>query len=248
MAIRKLSDQIVEDFLSRIGKGQLVEGSIIPSEMALCALYNVTRGVVREAIRSLDAKGFVKVSQGVGTIVTPSHEWNILDPVWVAVNCDSSYFDALHVTREFLEPEIAALAAVNATSQNITELKRLLIAQEQCNGDALEHAKKDIQWHAALARATQNPILNQMHNSISNMGIKTRIETARLPESIQHANRWHSEIINAVITKNPELARAAMRMHLNQVREDLDKALKAILGREVYGNGILNQTAFNGRK
>ncbi len=228
MAIRKLSDQIVEDFLSRIGKGQLVEGSIIPSEMALCALYSVTRGVVREALRSLDAKGFVKVRQGVGTTVTSSHEWNILDPVWVAVNCDSSYFDALHVTREFLEPEIAALAAMNATSENIIELKRLLIVQEKYNGDALKHAKKDIQWHAALARATQNLILNQIHNSISNMGLKTRTETARLPEALDHANKWHSEIMNAVITKNPELARAAMRMHLNQVREDLGQALQAI--------------------
>jgi GntR family transcriptional repressor for pyruvate dehydrogenase complex len=150
----------------------------------------------------------------------------VLDRVWVSINSDSSYFDALQVTREFLEPEIAALAARNATSDNLAELQFLLNAQIKCDGDALEHARKDIEWHAALSRATQNPILNQIHNSIANLGIKTRTATARLPGSLDHAVHWHKEIMQAVKSKDPDLARAAMRMHLNQVRADLDEALQ----------------------
>lgn len=228
MSIRKLSDQIVEDLLARIGSGQLGEGAIVPSEMALCATYCVTRGVVREALRSLDAKGFVRISQGVGTTVSPAHEWNVLDPIWVSINSNSSYFDALQETREFLEPEIAALAAKNATDTNLLELKRLLLEQNACEGDALEHARKDIEWHAALSRATQNPILNQMHNSIANLGIKSRTATARMPGALEHATYWHTEIMQAVMSKDPDLAKAAMRMHLNQVRADLGEALQTI--------------------
>lgn len=226
MSTRKLSDQIVEDLLAQIGSGQLGEGTIVPSETALCATYCVTRGVVREALRSLDAKGFIKISQGVGTTVSPRHEWNVLDPIWVLINSDSSYFEALQETREFLEPEIAALAAKNATNTNLLELKRLLREQNECQGDALEHARKDIEWHAALSHATQNPVLNQMHNSIANLGIKARTAAARLPGALEHATYWHTEIMQAVKNKDPELAKAAMRMHLNQVRVDLGEALQ----------------------
>ena len=226
MSLRKLSDQIVEDILSQLGSGQLGEGSTVPSEMTLCATYNVTRGVVREAIRSLDAKGFIKVSQGMGTVIAPLHEWNVLDPIWVAINSDSSYFDDLQTTREMFEPEIAALAARNATPENLQELQDILEKQKFCLGDEHDLAKIDIAWHAALARATQNPILNQLHNSIANLGIKVRIENAKQPSACEHAKYWHEEIMRAVISGDSDLAKAAMRMHMNQVRADLEIALQ----------------------
>jgi DNA-binding FadR family transcriptional regulator len=229
VSIRKLSDQIVEDILSQLGSGQLGEGSTVPSEMTLCATYNVTRGVVREAIRSLDAKGFIKVSQGMGTVIAPLHEWNVLDPIWVAINSDSSYFDDLQTTREMFEPEIAALAARNATPENLQELQDILEKQKFCLGDEHDLAKIDIAWHAALARATQNPILNQLHNSIANLGIKVRIENAKQPSACEHAKYWHEEIMRAVISGDSDLAKAAMRMHLNQVRADLEIALQTNL-------------------
>ncbi|CAM8627518.1 FadR Transcriptional regulators [Candidatus Planktophila versatilis] len=227
MSLRKLSDQIVEDILSQLGSGQLGEGSTVPSEMTLCATYNVTRGVVREAIRSLDAKGFIKVSQGMGTVIAPLHEWNVLDPIWVALNSDSSYFDDLQTTREMFEPEIAALAARNATPDNLKELEDILEEQKLCLGDAKDFAQIDIAWHAALARATQNPILNQLHNSIANLGIKVRIENAKCPNAVEHATYWHDEIMRAVTSGDSDLAKAAMRMHMNQVRADLEIALQS---------------------
>lgn len=226
MPVRKLSDQIVEDILSQLGSGQLGEGYTVPSEMALCASYNVTRGVVREAIRSLDAKGFIKVSQGVGSTIAPMHEWNVLDPVWVELNSNSSYFADLQTTREMFEPEIAALATRHATSENLSELQAILDEQKFCIGDEVEIAHVDIAWHAALSRATQNPILNQLHNSIANLGVKVRIENAKRPDAVQNAIFWHDEILRAVISGDSDLAKAAMRMHMNQVRADLEIALQ----------------------
>jgi DNA-binding FadR family transcriptional regulator len=226
VSVRKLSDQIVEDILHQLGSGQLGEGSTVPSEMALCATYKVTRGVVREALRSLDAKGFIKVSQGMGTTIAPMHEWNVLDPIWVALNSDSSYFDDLQTTREMFEPEIAALAARNATPENLKELQDILEEQKLCIGDEIDIAHIDIAWHAALSRATQNPILNQLHNSIANLGIKVRIENAKRPNAVDHATYWHDEIMRAVISGDSDLAKAAMRMHMNQVRADLEIALQ----------------------
>lgn len=226
MSLRKLSDQIVEDILYQLGSGQLGEGSTVASEMTLCATYNVTRGVVREALRSLDAKGFIKVSQGMGTTIAPMHEWNVLDPIWVALNSDSSYFNYLQTTREMFEPEIAALAARHATPENLEELQDILDEQKLCIGDEADIAHIDIAWHAALSRATQNPILNQLHNSIANLGIKVRIENAKCPNSVDNAIYWHDEIMRAVVSGDSDLAKAAMRMHMSQVRADLEIALQ----------------------
>lgn len=226
MSNRKLSDQIIEDILSQIGSGQLGEGSIVPSEFSLCTTYKVTRGVVREAIRSLDAKGFIKVSQGMGTTVAPVHQWNVLDPVWVGINSDISLYDYLQTARELLEPEIAALAAQNATLDNIKELQALLKLQINCIEGPAAIAKIDVAWHAALSRATQNPILNNIHNMMANLSIKVRIESAKLPAAVKRATDWHEEIMQAVEFGNAELAKAAMRMHMNQVKADLRQALK----------------------
>jgi DNA-binding FadR family transcriptional regulator len=86
----------------------------------------------------------------------------------------------------------------------------------------------DVAWHAALSRATQNPILNNMHNLMANLSIKIRIEAAKLPEAVEHASYWHSEIMQAVISGNSDLAKAAMRMHMNQVKADLHIALQTV--------------------
>jgi len=225
---RKLSDQIIEDILLQIGSGALSEGSAVPSESTLCTSYDVTRGVVREAIRSLESKGFIRVSQGMGTVVAQTHHWNILDPVWVLINSDKSLYDYLQTTREMLEPEIAGLAAQNASQENITVLRRILDQQINCIYDSNSIADIDVSWHAELSRATQNPILHNMHNMMANLSVKIRIEAARIPEAVEHALYWHEEIMRAVEAGDPTLAKAAMRMHMNQVRADLNKSLQNV--------------------
>ena len=95
-----------------------------------------------------------------------------------------------------------------------------------CVGDAQAHAKLDIEWHLALARATHNPVLNQLHNSIANLGMKTRTAASSSPSAIESAIDWHSQIAQAVTAKNPELAKAAMQMHLSQVRLAVAEGLK----------------------
>jgi|GEM_PF-5721193 len=227
MSVKKLGDKIVEDLLAQLGSGRLREGSTIPSETALCADYKVTRGVVREAIRSLDARGFIKVAQGVRSTISPAHEWNILDPIWVSLNSDTSYLGDLHVTREMIEPEIAALAALNATKEDIQELRYLLNQQQSCADDAEALARIDIAWHCALSRATHNRILVHMHNSMVNLGVKTRIETTKFPGAIEEAAHWHEEIIKAIENKDSNLAKATMRVHLSIVQGALEQAISA---------------------
>ena len=221
MTTRKRSEEITESVLRQIGVGTLAPETVIPSEILMCNIYGVTRGVVREAIRTLEEKGFVKVSQGMPTKVAPPQEWNVLDPIWIELNSDNSYFEDLHATRMMLEPEIAALAAINAKNSNIDVLRRLINEQSLCLADSGNFANKDASWHSALANATQNPILNQIHNSIVILGTKMRVQATKSPEASERGIYWHKEILHAVLINDPDLARESMRNHLNQVHEDL---------------------------
>ena len=67
----KLSDQIIGDILRKIGSGEFKPERPLPSESHFCAIYGVNRGVIREAISALEAKGFVQVHQGSKSTVSP---------------------------------------------------------------------------------------------------------------------------------------------------------------------------------
>jgi len=225
VARRKLSTQIVEEILRQISEGEITEGSVLPSELALCTSFSVSRSVAREAISSLAAKGFITVSQGAASVVAPRHEWNILDPDFLKVAGGQEYLRELQEAREQLEPQIAALAAERASEEAIQLLKDL--AQEMLHeeSDSEIHAGLDIRFHEAIAAATGNAVLFSLHHSLVQLGYVMRVMNAEVPGAIHRAAEWHVHIVEAIESRNPAAAEAAMRLHLNQVRGELERHL-----------------------
>lgn len=225
MARRKLSTQIVEEVLRQISEGEITEGSVLPSELALCTSFGVSRSVAREAISSLAAKGFVTVSQGAASVVAPRHSWNILDQDFLKVTGGQEYLRELQEAREQLEPQIAALAAERASAESIQLLKDLAQSMllEECDSDI--HAHLDIRFHEAIAAATGNAVLFSLHHSLVQLGYVMRVMNAEVPGAIHRAAEWHLHIVEAIESRNPVAAEAAMRLHLNQVRGELERHL-----------------------
>ena len=216
-----MSDRIVADYLSRIGNGELAQGSALPAESGMCAEYGVSRSVAREAVRTLAAKGFVIASQGSTTVVAPRTRWNVLDVDFLAVNSGEEFFDYLQEARELLEPNISATAARTITDEQLSDLERLQSQLELATMPA-EHAPLDIAFHEAIATATGNPVLVALHNLISGLGYRTRVRSAELPGGIERASAWHAQIITALRARDAEAAESAMRLHLRQVRAELE--------------------------
>ena len=223
----KLSDQIIGDILRKIGSGEFKPERPLPSESHFCAIYSVNRGVIREAISALEAKGFVQVHQGSKSTVSPTYDWDVLDPIWVSVNANKDYYDALFKTREIIEPEIAYYAAQNASKKDISELRRILELTKRSQDSCENRAKLDAEFHKTLSRATKNPILNQLHNSITNLGMVSRTISIGFasPEVLLRTVKEHEKIIDAVENHEPELARASMLIHLNEAKQDLNNAM-----------------------
>jgi len=221
----KLSSQIVQQILQQIGSGDLVEGSALPAESTLCASFGVSRSVAREAIGSLAAKGFVSVSQGAATVVAPRYSWNILDPDFLQVTGGREYLRELQEAREKLEPQIAALAAERASAESIELLRHLATEMLREDPDPESHAQLDVRFHEAIAAATGNAVFFSLHHSLVQLGYVMRVVNAEVPGAIHRAVEWHLHIVEAIESRNPSAAEAAMRLHLNQVRSELESEL-----------------------
>lgn len=223
MARRRLSHAIVLDYLRDIGSGAIASGSPMPTEATLCETYGVGRSVVREALQALHAKGFIIVRQGSVATVAARQHWNVLDADFLAVHSGTEFFLDLQVAREILEPQIAALAAQNATPDDVRDLEASFAAMADDSSAPKVHAEQDIRFHRALAQASGNAILASFHDSLTSLGQRTRSASAHIPGAIKRAQQWHEQILEAVRAGDPDSAAAAMRLHLKQVREEIER-------------------------
>ncbi len=221
MPRERLSNAIVLDYLRKIGGGEMQPGEPLPPESAFCEAYGVGRSVVREALQSLGAKGFITVRQGAVTVVAPRYRWHVLDEDFLTVNSGAQFYDMLQEAREALEPNLAAIAAARATPELIAELTALNEALGMAGETPEKHAELDIAFHELLASASQNPILISWHSSITGLGHRTRSASAGVAGAVGRAFTWHGEIIAALRRWDAPAASAAMLLHLRQVRDEL---------------------------
>lgn len=124
------TDQLAETLAQQILTGQLPIGSKMPSDAALCAQYNVSRTILREAFRLLTAKGLLVARPRIGTLVAPRQNWALLDRdmlAWRVKAGDSLAMAAeIHDLRLALEPSLAALAAARADEKANQALQNAL--------------------------------------------------------------------------------------------------------------------------
>ena len=224
---QSLADVVVDHVKGRIATESLRPGDKLPTESALMEALGVSRTVVREAISRLQAKGLIETRHGIGSFVLPPRADNSI-PLGDA----STLHDILSMLelRVAIETECAGLAAQRATPSHLEALRAALDAIEQDQADGNDSATADLQFHLSIARATGNEhfvgALAQLGKTLiprSRIG-STQVGYLNTPESRATVNREHHSIFEAIARKDPEAARAAMRMHLSNSRERLRRA------------------------
>ena len=159
-----LREQVLNAIGSRIIGGELSPGDVLPKEDTLSEQYGVSRTVIREAVKGLAARGLVESRPKVGTIIRPRSDWQMLDPSvleWVATSKpDSEFMYSLAEVRLAIEPPLAALAARNATDEDI---ELIVAAYQQLesveDGDEEAWARADLEFHSCIVGACHNEFL-----------------------------------------------------------------------------------------
>lgn len=131
-------------------------------------------------------------------------------------------FSNLVEVREILEPEIAALAATRITEEYIIAMGEAMEIMETALDNVEVFAEADLDFHLALAEATQNPIIPVLVDSIIDLLREQRKRIGLVNGGLQRGQSHHKKILDAVIRRDPQAARQAMQNHLEQVRTDSD--------------------------
>ena len=214
----RLYQDLARTLIEELAAGRYLVGSRLPAERDLAMRFNVSRPTVREAIIALEVQGLVEVRIGSGAYVLR------LPGDGDTPGFNVSAFE-LTEARLLFEGEAAALAAAQATDDDIAEIEQLVqqIAAENLDPNGTERA--DRAFHLAIARATRNSAIYKAIEELWNLRAKSP-EAALLHEKARHANvkpvvEEHSAVLDALRARDPAAARAAMRAHLSAVLETL---------------------------
>jgi DNA-binding FadR family transcriptional regulator len=186
---------------------------VLPSERDISAEIGVSRSVVREAICRLSSLGLVRSVHGSGTRVEAPSEKPITAGYRRLLRQGEFRLSDLAAVRLPLETTIAALAAQNRTDEHLQRLER---AQEILGNPrrGLEaHVQADLEFHAALAEATGNPLFGIVLAPIQELLIESRRRTLGR-HGAELARRHHEAILTAVQSGDADGAARAMREHI----------------------------------
>jgi GntR family transcriptional repressor for pyruvate dehydrogenase complex len=217
----RLYEQIVQQIEESVLNGSLKPGDQLPAERDLAQRLGVSRTAVREAVKALREKGLVEAYSGRGTFITDgtTHAARQSFDLMVKIGQQegSSHLAEL---RLILEPGIAAIAAVRVEEEHLAAMREAVAVMDLAHKDPEAYIEADLDFHLALAEAAANPLILSLIDSIVGLLREQRIKIFKVEGGPQRGQVHHKRILEAMEHRDPEMARAAMAAHLEQVRED----------------------------
>ena len=160
MAIKNVHGNTLDLLGEAIVSGRFAPGGSLPPEPTLCEELGISRTVVREAVKSLVAKGLLTTGPKVGTRVMPSEQWNWFDPDVVAwqskCGLTREFLRDLQELRRVVEPAAVRMAAERATAQDIAEIEAAYAGMKDSIEHGGDYVKHDLLFHQGLLRAGHN--------------------------------------------------------------------------------------------
>ena len=213
----RLYQEIVDQIQAQVQNGALVPGDRLPPERELAEQFGVSRTAVREAIKSLAEKGLVTVEVGRGTFVQALTSEHVVEAMALLLGDERGSLAALQAARELLEIPIARLAATNRSPVHVERLSELLRQMEIAQHDPQRFIAADTDFHVELARATGNPVLEVLSQTIVALMRKQRMLLTEFEQEIPAALLSHRAILRAVTSRGANAAGKAMQEHLEHV-------------------------------
>lgn len=214
----QLTMQVVDHVRQLVASGELKPGDRLPPERELARKLKISRSSLRAGIGFLSAMGVLKSRHGAGTFVATGPP--ALDSSSLTV------LGALHgflpwqmfEARLVIESSVAGLAAERATGEHIAELAEEVAEMYASMDDPQEYLIHDVRFHRTIARASGNPILGALMETITASLYDTRRMTVDNSSDLKESAEFHREIFRAIRSKNAVAAKKAMEEHLNLAR------------------------------
>jgi GntR family transcriptional repressor for pyruvate dehydrogenase complex len=221
-----VTTQVVESVRESIVKGQFRIGDKLPTEGKLCELLNVSRSSLREALRQLQAEGYVELQAGRGAFVrdNQSHDYNTVRRWFITASPNLRDFTEV---REVLEPLAARMAVERGTEAECKALRKIhedfVAAAEENNVSAL--AALDEKFHTQIMTMAHNSLLSSISELLNSKLKEYRVRSISVKDSSQNTVREHNKILAGIGKRDAPAAAAAMKGHLSMTMKDMKKVV-----------------------
>jgi GntR family transcriptional repressor for pyruvate dehydrogenase complex len=214
-----LSDLVADYLIDYTRRRRLKSGEEVPSEGTLSHELNVSRGVVREAFRSLRTAGILDIANGRSPRVGRLSTQALTQFLNHALHTEqASTAHALDV-RNALEVRAAELAARNRSEDDVAALQREATIMRDSNNRRRRFIDADIRFHEILGRATGNPLFALLGSALRealDASIRAGFDSRRTAAEHDRVAATHTEIANAIAARRPALARRLMQRHFTE--------------------------------
>ena len=234
---RNLFAHVVESLGLRIIRGELNPQSPFPKEADLGAEFGASRSVIREAVKSLIAKGLITSGPKVGTRVLPEDQWNWFDAdviVWqTRVGLSREFLRDLQDLRRAVEPAAVRLAAERATASDIADMEAAFALMKHAIEFGGDYVTPDLSFHQGLIAASHNRMLVQMSRALAAL-LRTSFEVSTtLLDGPASSLPLHRAVLDAVAAHRPRAAERASLKLIDSARDDIEQVLA--FGRRIKG-------------
>lgn len=210
-----MHERVVDELGRRIVRGVWEPGHPLPVEDLLATEIGVSRGVLREAVKALVAKGMLRVRPRTGTRVLSPEHWNHLDRDvlrWKQAGDATALLRETSELRRIVEPEAARLAAGRAGPDDVRALYDALAAMEAAAAEPGRsgYVEADIAFHRALLDAGGNRLLGSLGRAIDIALEHSFLVSTQTPGAVEASLPGHRAIVEAVAAGDPTAAAAAV--------------------------------------
>jgi DNA-binding FadR family transcriptional regulator len=246
LAIKQLkrSDLVAQEVKRLITEKNLSPGDRLPREIELQEQFQVSKGTIREALKSLEVQGLITISTGPtggGTIAEVPLD-RTLQFMQNYLFFQEVTIDDIYTVRQMLEPELAAGAVPHLTEADFEALEHSISCCDptQSHEDLLTQRREDVNFHDILAAANPNPFLRFSCELINEMIRQLIVFGNRTPQTehrrFGEANaQFHRDIVQAARARDAERVRVLMHQHM----QDAASSVKRMKGR-IQGRLILD--------
>lgn len=224
--------QLARELGRRIVAGSIETGTMLDDENALAERYEVSRVVVRDAVKILVGKGLLDVRRGIGTRVRARDRWILLDDdvlAWhLSAPPSASFLAQLMEIRLAIEPKAARWAAERATKSDIAQIQNALQGMEDATGSSESFIIADALFHKAVLKAAHNEFLSGFEGVIySALLVSVRI-TNKDPRDNGASIPFHRDVFNAISENDGDRAESLTQKLLS----DASKRLRSKFNRD----------------
>lgn len=214
-------------------------GASLPVEQKLCEELGVSRTVVREAIKTLVAKGMVEVAPKLGSRVLPENLWNMFDPevlTWrLQHRKPDTVVEDLTELRLLFEPAAARLAAIRASYNEKRAIRNAYLRMAETEGRSQAFSQADIEFHKLILAACHNTFLSRLAPLVEILiqtTLKLYAEGGWDSEHIESDSLpLHGSLAAAISEGNADVADTAARSIIATAQDDMRRALQHLAAR-----------------